>query len=78
MFCSELTLRINTLLTVLIFVLCFVVNSTYSVGGTKYDPELLRNDVYLAKDRVTRLKQELQHVQDEMHNKERGVQTLAG
>ena len=66
------------------FVNCFhlyflfvAVNSAYSIGGTKYDPELLRNDVHLAKDRVSRLKKELQRIQDEMHNKERGVQTLA-
>ena len=54
----------------------FPVNSAYSVGGTKYDPELLRNEVAVAKQRVTQLHHELAHIKDQVHYKAMGVQAL--
>ena len=53
------------------------VNSNSSVGSTKYDPDLLKADVSLAKQRVARLKQELEQVRVRVHYKEQGVETLA-
>jgi len=55
----------------------FTVNSNSSVGSTKYDPDLLKADVNLAKNRVSRLKHELEQIRAEMHYKEQGVETLA-
>lgn len=52
-------------------------NSNSSVGSTKYDPDLLKADVSLAKQRVARLKQELEQVRVRVHYKEQGVETLA-
>ncbi|CAH1778285.1 unnamed protein product [Owenia fusiformis] len=51
-------------------------NSTSSVGSTKYDPDLLKADVHLAKKRIARLRGELQQIRTEMSYKERGVETL--
>ena len=59
----------------------FLVNSTTSlassVTSTKYDPDLLRADIALGRERVTRLKRELAQVHSEMLHKEKGVETLA-
>ncbi|KAK6172410.1 hypothetical protein SNE40_016065 [Patella caerulea] len=52
-------------------------NSNSSVGSTKYDPDLLKADVNLAKERVARLKWELQQISAEMQQQERGVEKLA-
>ena len=51
------------------------VNSTSSVA-TKYDPDLVRSDVALARDRVARLRNELTQIEGEVRYKERGVDTL--
>nr|XP_022328024.1 protein WWC2-like isoform X2 [Crassostrea virginica] len=51
-------------------------NSNSSVGSTKYDPDLLKSDVNLAKNRVARLKRELEQIRAEMVYKEQGVETL--
>ncbi|KAK9497147.1 hypothetical protein O3M35_004519 [Rhynocoris fuscipes] len=51
--------------------------STSSNASTKYDPDLLKSDVALAKSRVSRLKKELQQIRAEMSCTQRGVETLA-
>ncbi|XP_076467518.1 protein WWC2-like isoform X2 [Babylonia areolata] len=51
-------------------------NSQSSVGSTKYDPDLLKADIHLARNRVARLKWELEQIKTEMHYKEQGVETL--
>uniref|UniRef100_A0A182UUF2 Protein kibra n=1 Tax=Anopheles merus TaxID=30066 RepID=A0A182UUF2_ANOME len=45
--------------------------------STKFDPELLRADLAIAKERVFRLKKELSRIQKEMHSTQKGVDTLA-
>uniref|UniRef100_T1HZF7 WWC1-like helical hairpin domain-containing protein n=1 Tax=Rhodnius prolixus TaxID=13249 RepID=T1HZF7_RHOPR len=50
--------------------------STSSNASTKYDPDLLKSDVALAKSRVSRLKRELQQIRAEMSCTQRGVETL--
>lgn len=52
------------------------VNSNSSLGSTKYDPDLLKADINLAKNRVARLKRELEQIKSEMSYKEHGVETL--
>ncbi|CAG5135569.1 unnamed protein product, partial [Candidula unifasciata] len=52
-------------------------NSNSSVGSTKYDPDLLKQDVNLARSRVARLKRELEQIRAEVSYKERGVETLS-
>lgn len=52
--------------------------SSTSSCSTKFDPELLRADLALAKERVFRLKKELSRIQKEMHNTQKGVDTLSG
>ena len=54
----------------------FSVNSNSSLGSTKYDPDLLKADINLAKNRVGRLKRELEQIKAEMVYKEQGVETL--
>uniref|UniRef100_A0A182QXA6 Protein kibra n=1 Tax=Anopheles farauti TaxID=69004 RepID=A0A182QXA6_9DIPT len=51
--------------------------SSTSSCSTKFDPELLRADLALAKERVFRLKKELSRIQKEMRNTQKGVDTLA-
>ncbi|XP_070197385.1 protein WWC2-like isoform X2 [Littorina saxatilis] len=51
-------------------------NSNSSIGSTKYDPDLLKADINLAKNRVGRLKRELEQIKTEMHYKQQGVETL--
>lgn len=58
--------------------------SLYSVGSsssgsttTKYDPDLLKADVALAKERVARLKRELDQIKTEVYYKEQGIEALA-
>ena len=55
----------------------FSVNSNSSVGSTKFDPDLIKADVILAKKRVARLKRELEQIRAEMQYKEKGLETLA-
>lgn len=50
-------------------------SSTSSVS-TKYDPDLLKSDVALARNRVSRLKCELEQIRTEMTCTQRGVETL--
>ncbi|XP_074650621.1 protein KIBRA-like [Tubulanus polymorphus] len=52
-------------------------NSCSSVGSTKYDPDLLKADVALAKNRVSRLKREIEQIRAEMQYKQQGVDTLS-
>lgn len=55
----------------------FSVCSTTSIISTKYDPDLLKSDVAMAKNRVSRLKSELEQIRNEMNFTQRGVETLA-
>lgn len=57
--------------------LFFAVCSTSSSTSTKYDPDLLRADVALARNRVERLKQELLQIRTEVKYTEQGVENLA-
>ncbi|KAG5886982.1 hypothetical protein JTB14_006623 [Gonioctena quinquepunctata] len=50
--------------------------SSNSNVSTKYDPDLLKSDVALAKNRVSRLKCELEQIRNEMTYTQRGVETL--
>lgn len=64
---------------------CLAVNSTGSAASgsvasssaSKYDPDLLKSDVQLARARVHRLKRELAAIDQEMGYKQKGVETLA-
>ncbi len=51
-------------------------STTSSVSSTKYDPDLLKADVNLARKRVERLKRELDQINVEMKYKEQGVEKL--
>lgn len=51
--------------------------SSSSSVSTKYDPDLLKSDVALAQNRVSRLKRELEQIRAEMNSTQRGVETLA-
>ncbi|XP_006821406.1 protein KIBRA-like [Saccoglossus kowalevskii] len=51
-------------------------SSGSSGSTTKYDPDLLKQEVSTAKHRVAKLKLELEQVKTEVHYKERGVATL--
>ncbi|XP_074111346.1 WW and C2 domain containing protein kibra isoform X1 [Cotesia typhae] len=51
--------------------------SSSSSLSTKYDPDLLKSDVALARSRVSRLKRELEQIRAEMNCTQRGVDTLA-
>ncbi|KAI5738313.1 hypothetical protein M8J77_005331 [Diaphorina citri] len=51
--------------------------SSSSSASTKYDVDLLKSDVALARDRVSRLKRELEQIRTEMNYTQRGVDTLA-
>lgn len=62
---------------VAIIFLYFVVCSSSSSVSTKYDPDLLKSDVALARNRVSRLKRELEQIRAEMSCTQRGVDTLA-
>ena len=48
-----------------------------SACSTKYDPDLLKADVALARTRVARLKREMEQIRIEMKYQEQGVKTLA-
>lgn len=52
-----------------------VCSSTSSLS-TKYDPDLLKSEVAHARDRVSRLKRELEQIRAEMTCTQRGVETL--
>lgn len=52
------------------------VNSSTSVSS-KYDPDLLKADVEMARKRVARLKQELQQIHTDVWYKEKGLDTLS-
>lgn len=55
----------------------FAVCSSTSSLSTKYDPDLLKCDVALARKRVSRLKEELELIRNELKCTQRGVDTLA-
>ncbi|KAG8272243.1 hypothetical protein J6590_044902 [Homalodisca vitripennis] len=50
--------------------------SSSSSVSTKFDPDLLKNDVAHARNRVSRLKRELEQIRAEMSCTQRGVETL--
>lgn len=53
---------------------------TVSSGGSgagRWDPDLLKTDVAMARSRVGRLKRELHQIKHEVANTEAGMQTLA-
>lgn len=54
----------------------FVVSSGGS-GASRWDPDLLKTDVVMARNRVGRLKRELHQIKHEVANTEAGMQTLA-
>jgi len=56
---------------------CIIVCSSSSNISTKYDPDLLKSDVAHARERVTRLKRELEQIGVEMSCTRRGVETLS-
>uniref|UniRef100_A0A2M4A622 Protein kibra n=1 Tax=Anopheles triannulatus TaxID=58253 RepID=A0A2M4A622_9DIPT len=51
--------------------------SSTSSCSTKFDPELLRADLNIAKERVFQLKKELYKIHKEMRSTQKGVETLA-
>ncbi|KAE8746785.1 hypothetical protein FOCC_FOCC006533 [Frankliniella occidentalis] len=51
--------------------------SSSSSVSTKYDPDLLKSDVALAQNRVSRLKRELEQIRAEVTSTQRGVENLA-
>ena len=55
----------------------FSVNSTSSVSSTKFDPDLLKADVALAKNRVARLRRDLDVARAEFAYQQRGVDMLS-
>src|SRR6218665_1441186 len=56
--------------------LLWLVNSTSSCSSTKYDPDLLRADIVDARNRVGRLKNELDRIRASMQYTEKGLETL--
>lgn len=52
-------------------------NSTGSGSSTKYDPDLLKADVALAKNRVARLRRDLEVVRAEFAYQQRGIDMLS-
>ena len=55
----------------------FAVNSTSSGSSTKFDPDLLKADVALAKNRVARLRRDLDVARAEFAYQQRGIDMLA-
>ena len=55
----------------------FTVNSTSSGSSTKYDPDLLKADVALAKNRVARLRRDLEVARNEFAYQQRGIDMLS-
>jgi protein KIBRA len=53
------------------------VNSTSSGSSTKYDPDLLKADVALAKNRVARLRRDLEVARNEFAYQQRGIDMLS-
>lgn len=53
------------------------VNSTGSGSSTKYDPDLLKADVALAKNRVARLRRDLEVARAEFAYQQRGIDMLS-
>lgn len=68
---------LNILINTVLFSNFILVCSSTSSVSTKYDPDLLKSDVTLAKNRVSRLKRELEQIRVEMSSTQRGVDTLA-
>lgn len=60
---------------ILFFPFLPVSSSTTSISS-KYDPELLKADLAVSKERVRRLKQELAQINSEISFTQRGVATL--
>ena len=48
-----------------------------STSSTKYDPDLLKSEVFHAKSRVQRLRRELANIDAEVAYQQQGVETLA-
>lgn len=59
------------------YVFVFSVCSSSSSISTKFDPDLLKSDVAHAKNRVSRLKRELEQIKTEVSYTQKGVETLA-
>lgn len=55
----------------------FPVNSTSSSSSTKFDPDLLKADVALAKNRVARLRRDLEVARAEFAYQQRGIDMLS-
>lgn len=67
--------RSSEFITFLSLSLSAVCSSTTSISS-KYDPELLKADLAVSKERVRRLKQELAQINSEISFTQRGVATL--
>lgn len=52
-------------------------NSTSSGSSTKFDPDLLKADVALAKNRVARLRRDLDVAKAEFSYQQRGIDMLS-
>jgi len=61
----------------LFFLFLFSVNSTSSGSSTKFDPDLLKADVALAKNRVARLRRDLDVARAEFAYQQRGIDMLS-
>lgn len=57
--------------------LCHPAVSSGGSGASRWDPDLLKTDVVMARNRVGRLKRELHQIKHEVANTEAGMQTLA-
>lgn len=57
--------------------LCHLAVSSGGSGASRWDPDLLKTDVVMARNRVGRLKRELHQIKHEVANTEAGMQTLA-
>lgn len=55
----------------------FLVASSSSSLSSKYDPDLLRAEIEIARQRVTKLKMEEHYARHDLRGKQRGIQTLA-
>ena len=60
-----------------VFLFLFPVNSTSSGSSTKFDPDLLKADVALAKNRVARLRRDLDVARAEFAYQQRGIDMLS-
>ena len=77
LFCTVLKKNYNAIEFTISNILFLAVNSTVSSASTRYDPDLLRSEVMMAKERVMRLRGEMEQVECEVASKQRGLSTLA-